>query len=72
MKDTNIIEIDFFKWVRTVMNVTQEFQIEREPWGAASILIKVYDGIYIGPCSVISDEYRCKEKDAFFYDSHFK
>ena len=28
--------------------------------------------MYICTCSVRSDEFKCKTKHAFFYDSHFK
>ena len=46
--------------------------IEIEDWGAVSILRRVNDGVYICTCSVRSDEYKCKIKHVFFYDSHFK
>ena len=72
MKDTNMSEIENDLCLGSVMNVTPVFQIERELWGASSIIRKVNYGVYICSCSVISDEYRCKEKDAFVYDSHFK
>ena len=54
------------------MNVTAVFQIEREPWGANSILRKVNDGVYIYSFSIRSDEYMCKTKHAFVYYSHLK
>ena len=54
------------------MNATPVFQIEREPWGAASILKAVNVGVYICSCSFRSDEYMCKTKHAFVYNSHFK
>ena len=54
------------------MNVNPVFEIEIEPWGAASIIIIVNKGVYICTCSFRSDEYMSKTKHAFVYDSHFK
>ena len=65
-------EVENSLWMRSAMNVTPVFQIEIEPWGAASILIKVIDGVYICSYSVRSGEHRCKTERAFVYDSQFK
>ena len=54
------------------MKVTPVSRIKREPWVTASILRRVNNGVYICTCSVISDEYKCKTKHVFVYDSHFK
>ena len=54
------------------MKVTPVSGIEREPWGAASILRRVNDGVYICTRSVRSEKYKCKKKHAFVFDSHFK
>ena len=48
------------------MRVTPVSVIEREPWGAASILRRVNDGVYICTCDVKSDEYKCWKRHAFF------
>ena len=72
VKDTNMSEIENFLCVKHVINVTPSLHIEREPWGFISILIKVNDGVYICSCSIKPEEYRCKTKHAFIYDSHFK
>ena len=58
-------EIENTSCVRSVIKVTPVYEIEREPWGAASILRGVNDRVYICKCSVISDEYKCKIKNAF-------
>ena len=58
--------------VRSVMDVTPVFQIEVEPWGAASIVRTVNDRVYIYSCSVRSDEYMCDKKHVFVHDSNFK
>ena len=72
MKNTNISEIENTSCVRNVMMVTPVSEIEREPWGVAGILRRVYDGVFICTCNVKSDEYNCWTKHAFVYDSHFK
>ena len=54
------------------MKATPVFGIEREPWSAACILIKVNNGVYICICYVKYDEYKCWTKNAFVYDSQFK
>ena len=72
LKDTNMCEIENLLCVRTVKNVNPVLKVEREPWGASSILRKVNAGVYIFSCSVRSEEYRCKTKHAFVYASHFK
>ena len=54
-KDTNTSEIENTFCVRSVMNVTPVFHIEREPWGDSSIL-KVNYVVYICTCSVRSNE----------------
>ena len=41
VKDTNISDIENTSCVSNVMNVTSVFGIERKPWGAACIMIKV-------------------------------
>ena len=56
VKDTNISEIKNNSCVRNVNNVNPVSGIEREPWGAACIMIKVNDGVYICICNVKSDE----------------
>ena len=58
--------------MRSVINVTQVFEIEREPWGSANILIVVNYGVYKCTCLVIRDEYMCNTRHAFVYDSHVK
>ena len=54
------------------MTVTPLFNIEREDWGASSILGKFDDGFYICIYSVRSDEYKIQTKCDFLNDSHFK
>ena len=54
------------------MRVTLVSGIERELWGAASILRRVNDGFYIYKCAVKYDEYKCWTKHAFIFDRHFK
>ena len=71
-KDTKISDIENTSYVRNVMRVNPVTGIEREPWVAASILRRVNDGVYICICSIRSDEYKCKTKYAFDFDSHFK
>ena len=65
-------EIENNSCVKNVMSVTPVSRIEREPSVSASIIRIVNDGVYIFTCSVISDEYKCKTKHAFVFDSHFK
>ena len=47
--------IENFLFVKTVINVNPLLKIEREMWGANSILRKVNDGVYIFSCSGISE-----------------
>ena len=54
------------------MNATPVIRTEKEPWGAASIIRIVNDGMYICTCSFRSNEYMCMKKHAFVYYSHFK
>ena len=54
------------------MNVTPVSGIDRLPWGAASILRTVNDGVYICTYNVKYVEYNLRKKHAFFYDSHYK
>ena len=54
------------------MKVTPVSVIEREPWGAACIMRRVNDGVFIFTCNVQYDEYNFWTKHEFFYDSHFK
>ena len=56
MKDSNISEIENNSCVRNVMEVTPVSGIERVPWGAASIMIRVNDGVFICTCNVQSSE----------------
>ena len=58
--------------MRNVMNVTPVSGIEKVSWGAASILIRVNDGVFICTCNFQSVEYNCCTKHAFVYDIHFK
>ena len=55
VKDTKMSEIYYTSGVRSVMKVTPLSLIEIEPWGAASILRIVNDGVYICTCLFISD-----------------
>ena len=72
MKDTKIYEIENTSYVISVMKVTPVSGIEREPWGAATILRRVNDGVYICTCSFRYYEYKCKTKHVLVYDSQFK
>ena len=72
VKDTNISEIENTSCVRNVMKVNPVFGIEIEPWGAACIMIIVYDGVFICTYNVKYFEYNCWKKHAFVYDSHLK
>ena len=72
VKDSNISEIENTSCVRNVMEVTTVSGIERVPWGAASILRRVNDGVFICTCNIQSVEYECWKKHAFVYVSHFK
>ena len=53
------------------MRVTPVSGIEIEPWGSASIMRKLNDGVYICTCNIKSDDYKCWTKDAFVFDSQF-
>ena len=72
VKDSHISKIENTSCVRNVMNVTSVSGIEQVAWGAASILRRVNDGVFICTCNVESVEYNCWTKHAFVYDSHFK
>ena len=65
-------EIENSSCVITVMKVAPVSRIETEDWGAAIILRRFNDGVYICTCSVRSDEYKYKTKQTFVYDDHFK
>ena len=65
-------EIENTSCVRSFMNMTLVYRIERETWVAASILRRFSDGVCICKCSVRYDEYNRKTKHAFLCDSHFK
>ena len=56
VKDSKISEIENTSCVRNVMEVTPVFGIERVPWVAASILIRVNDGVFICTYNVQSSE----------------
>ena len=72
VKDTNISDIENTSCVRNFMKVAPVSGIEREPWGAACILRRVHDGVFICTCNDKYDEYNCLIKHAFVYDIHFK
>ena len=65
-------EIEKISCVRNVMFMTPVSRIEREPWGTIRILRRVNDGLYIFTSSVRSDEFKCKTKHVFVFDSHCK
>ena len=48
-------EIENISGVRNFMKETPVARIEIEDWGAASILRRLNDGVYICTCSFISD-----------------
>ena len=54
------------------MNITPVLGIEEIPWGAASILRRVNDGVYICVCNVHNVKYDLWTKHEFVYDSHYK
>ena len=54
------------------MRVTPVSGIEIELWGSASNTRRDNDGVYIFTCTVKYDEYKCRTKNAFIFDSHFK
>ena len=72
VKNSHISEIEYSACVRNVMNITPVLGIEEVPWGAASILRIVNDGVYICVCNVHNVKYNCCKKHAFVYDSHYK
>ena len=72
VKDSNIYEIENTSCVRNVMKVTPVSGIYQVAWGAASILRRVNDGVFICTCNVQYVEYNCWTKHAFIYDIHFK
>ena len=49
-----------------VIEVTPVSGIEIEPWGAACIMRRVNDGVFIYTCNVQSDEYNCWTKMHLF------
>ena len=55
VKDTNMSEIENTSCVRNVMKLNPVSVIEREPWGAAYILRRFNDGVFICTCNVQSD-----------------
>ena len=67
VKDTNISEIENTSCVRNVMEVNPVSGIERKPWGASCILIRVNDGVLICTCTVQYYEYNFWGKHAFFF-----
>ena len=71
VKDTNISEIENTLCLRSVVKGTAIIKIEREHWGAYSILRTVNDGVYISSCSVRSQEYMCNTRHAFIYKCNF-
>ena len=48
------------------MNVTPVSGIEQVAWGAASILRRVNDGVFICTCNVQSVEYNCRKSMNLF------
>ena len=54
------------------MTVTPVLKTERENWGTNSMIIKVYDGVYICTYSLLPADYHHETKHAFVYDSNFK
>ena len=56
VKYSNISEIENTSCVRNVMEVTPVSRIEIEPWGAACIMRRVNDGVFICSCNVQYDE----------------
>ena len=54
------------------MYVTPVLGIEQVAWGAASILRRVNDGVFICTCNVQSVEYNCWTNNEFFYNRNFK
>ena len=52
VKDSHISEIENTSCVINVMNVTPVSGIERVAWGAAIILRRVNDGVFICTCNV--------------------
>ena len=70
VKESKMFEVENTSCVRSVVKVPPVSVIEREAWDAAGIIIKLNDGVYISTCSFIYDEYNCKTKHAFVYDSH--
>ena len=72
MIDTNISDIENTSCVRNVMKVTPVSEIEREPWGAACILRRFNDGVFICTCNVKSDEYDCWKNHAFSLMQRFE
>ena len=55
VKYTIMSEIENISGVRNFMKETPVSRIEIEDWGAASILRRFNDGVYIRTCSFISD-----------------
>ena len=72
VKDSHISEIEDSARVRNVMKITPVLGIEEVTWGAASILRRVNDGVYLCVCNVENVKYGLWTKHAFVYDSHYK
>ena len=71
-KNSHISEIENSFCVIHVMNMNSVSGIDQLPWGEASILRTVNDGVYIYKCNVRNIEYDLWKKHAFVYDSHYK
>ena len=56
VKDLNISEMENTSCVRNVLKVTPVSRIEQVAWGAASIMRRVNDGVFICTCNVQSVE----------------
>ena len=72
MKNSHISEIEDSACVINFVNITPVSGIEEVAWGAASILRRVNDGVFICTCNVQSVEYNYWKKHEFVYDIHFK
>ena len=57
VKNSHIYEIENCASVSNVMNITPISGIEEVPWGAASIIKTVNDGVYICVCNVQNVKY---------------
>ena len=72
VKDSHTSDIEDSACVRNVMKITPVLGIEEVPWGAASILRRVNDGVYICVCNVHNVKNDLWKNHAFVYDSHYK